>query len=83
MVAVIMVMMVGLSSHIHNCCAHRQHRRILILNELADTLYDKKEEQRKPEYQKYLHFLISLFTKGPHRIVRPFVQFTSYWLSVS
>ena len=65
MMTMIMVMMVGLSSHIHNGCAHRQHRRILILNKLTDALDDKKEEQSKPEYQKYLRFLISFLQKGP------------------
>ena len=43
MVSMIMMMVVRLSSHIHNGCRHRQHRGILILNELTDALYDKKE----------------------------------------
>ena len=42
MVSMIMMMVVGLSSHIHDSRRRRQHRGILILNELRDALYDKK-----------------------------------------
>ena len=60
MMAVIMVMVVRLSSHIYDRCGNCQHRRILILYELADALDNEKEEQSKPNSNEYLHFLFSL-----------------------
>ena len=48
MVMTVAVMVVRLSSHIHNCGRYCQNGRILILNKLADILRNDIEEQDKP-----------------------------------
>ena len=48
MVVTVSVMMVCLSSHIYNGGGYREHRRILILDELSDILCNDIEKQDKP-----------------------------------
>ena len=45
----IAVMVVGLSSHIHDGGRDRQHRGVLIFDKLRDPLADDNEEQDKPD----------------------------------
>ena len=72
MVSMIMMMVVGLSSHINDGRRYRQHRRILILNELSNTLDDEIKKQGKPNNHEDLHFLLSHFCKeGPTKCEAP------------
>jgi hypothetical protein len=48
----IAMMMVGLSSHIHNGCRHSQHGRIFILDPLRYSLADDIKEQNEPQNNK-------------------------------
>ena len=67
------VMMVGLSSHIHNGGRDRQNGRVLVFNELGDPLADDIEEQDKPDDDEYLHIFPPLNSrKVPHAWSRPF-----------
>ena len=61
MMVSVAVMVVGLSSHIHNGGRDRQNGRVLVFNELGDPLADDIEEQDKPDDDEQLHiFLLSM-----------------------
>ena len=55
----IAVMVMSPSSHIHDGGWHRQHRGVLIFDELRNSLADDSEEQEQPDGYKYLHILSS------------------------
>ena len=55
MVSIAVMVVVCLSSHIYDCYGYRQHRRVLILDELTDVFCNDKEKENKPYYNEYLH----------------------------
>ena len=69
--AVIMVMMVSLSSHINDGRRHRQHRRILILNKLSNTLDDEVKNRANQIITKICIFYSPIFAKRAPQNVRP------------
>ena len=52
MMTAVMMMVVRFSSHVYNRCWYCQYGRVLVLDELANTLDDEIEEQGKPEYNE-------------------------------
>ena len=63
---VIVMMVVCLSSHIHDGLRYCQYWRILVLNEQADTFHDKIEEQSNQITTKICIYLSPHFCKeGP------------------
>ena len=63
MMVPVAVMVVCLSSHVHNRSGYSQHRRVLVLNELADILCNDIDKKNKPNDNEYLHFRPPVFCK--------------------
>lgn len=53
------LMVMGSSSLIYDHRRYRQHRRILVLDELSDVLYKEVDEEKQPNNNEYLHFSFS------------------------
>ena len=59
MMTVVMMMVVRFSSHVYNRCRYCQYGRVLVPDELANTLDDEIEKQGKPEYDEQVHSHLS------------------------
>lgn len=52
------VMVMGLSSHIHNGRRHRQYRGVFVFNELTDILRQDVNKQKQKNCKKEFHFYL-------------------------
>ena len=84
--AVMILMVVGFSSHVHNGRGNRQHRRILILNELVIPLPNSKLCSCCPGYIKTREIRMydgASFTLAPFLFLEVFLWIMHYtWKSI-